>query len=354
MITPLIIAGGIGSRFWPLSSNERPKQFLNLIDDDRNMIQLTVDRIKKIAEYEEIFIATSENYKKDVEKYLPEIPSENISIEPMRRNTAACIGLAALHIEKKYPEAIMVILPSDHLILDNDEFIKTIHTAVKIAETGGNLVTIGIEPTNPETGYGYINYNQNRYKAGFEVNKFTEKPAPKKAVEFIKSGNYLWNSGMFVWKVRTILKMFNKHMPELDQALENIREVIGTEEEKQVTYQEFEKLESISIDYGIMEKADNIYVVPGNFGWDDIGSWSSLEDVKDQDEDGNVVKGKHLSLKTNNSIIQAKDKLIATVGMDNVIIVESNNAILVCNKDNDQDVKELRNLIAEKGLDYLL
>jgi len=354
MITPLIMAGGIGSRFWPLSSNKKPKQFLNLIDDQRNMIQLTVDRIKEIADSEEIFIATSENYKEDVEKYLPEIPSENISIEPMRRNTAACIGLAALHIEEKYPEAIMLILPSDHLISNNDEFINTIQSAAEIAEAGDNLVTIGIEPTRPETGYGYINYNQNQFKKAYEVNKFTEKPDLKKAVEFIKSGNYLWNSGMFVWKVKTIRKMFKKYMPELDQALENIKDVIGTAEEKEVIYQEFKKLDSISIDYGIMEKADNIYVVPGSFGWDDIGSWSSLAKIKETDEAGNVVKGRHLTVKTNNSIIQAKDKLIAAVGMEDVIIVESEDAILVCNKDNDQDVKELRNLIAEKGMDHLL
>ena len=354
MITPLIMAGGIGSRFWPLSSNKKPKQFLNLIDDQRNMIQLTVDRIKEIADSEEIFIATSENYKNDVEKYLPEIPSENISIEPMRRNTAACIGLAVLHIEEKYPEATMLILPSDHLILDNGEFINAIKSAAEIAETGDNLVTIGIEPTRPETGYGYINYNQNQFKKAYEVNKFTEKPDLKKAVKFIKSGNYLWNSGMFVWKVKTIRKMFKKYMPKLDQALEKIKEVIGTAEEKEVTYQEFKKLESISIDYGVMEKADNICVVPGSFGWDDIGSWSSLADIKEKDEAGNVVKGRNLTVKTNNSIIQAKDKLIAAVGMEDVIIVESEDVILVCNKDNDQDVKELRNLIAKKGLDYLL
>jgi mannose-1-phosphate guanylyltransferase len=354
MITPLIMAGGIGSRFWPLSSNKKPKQFLNLIDDQRNMIQLTVDRIKEIADSEEIFIATSENYKNDVEKYLPEIPSENISIEPMRRNTAACIGLAALHIEEKHPEATMLILPSDHLISNNEEFINTIRSAAEIAEAGDNLVTIGIEPTRPETGYGYINYNQNQFKEAYEVNKFTEKPDLKKAIEFIKSGNYLWNSGMFVWKVKTIRKMFKKYMTELDQALENINEVIGTAEEKEITYQEFKKLESISIDYGVMEKDDNIYVVPGSFGWDDIGSWSSLADIKEKDEAGNVTKGSYLTIKTNNSIIQAKDKLIAAVGMEDVIIVESEDAILVCNKDNDQDVKELRNLIAEKGMDHLL
>jgi mannose-1-phosphate guanylyltransferase len=275
-------------------------------------------------------------------------------MEPVRRNTAACIGLAALHIEKKYPEATMLILPSDHLILNNKEFIKAIQSAAKIAEEGDNLVTIGVEPTRPETGYGYINYSQNKFRNAYEVNKFTEKPDFKRAVKFVKSGNYLWNSGIFVWKVKTIRKMFRKYMPELDRTLENIKEVIGTSKEKEITYQLFNKLESISIDYGIMEKADNIYVVPGSFGWDDIGSWSSLLDIKEKDKAGNVAKGRYLTVKTNNSIIHSNDKLIAAVGMEDVIIVESEEAILVCNKNNDQDVKKLRNLIAEKGMEQLL
>jgi mannose-1-phosphate guanylyltransferase len=354
MIIPLIMAGGIGSRFWPLSSKENPKQFLNLIDDDRNMIQLTLDRITNIVDYNQIFVATGKEYAADVKKYLPEIPSENISIEPMRRNTAACIGLASLYIEKKYPEAVMTILPADHVITNNQEFIETLNRAAEIAKAGPNMVTIGIEPSKPETGYGYINYSQQKLKSGFKVNEFTEKPDYKKAVQFLKSGNYLWNSGIFIWKVKTIRNMFKKYMPELDKTLERIKEVLGSPEANNLIKNEFKNLDSISIDYGILEKADNIYVVPGSFGWDDVGSWSSLDNLNQKDINGNIIKGNHIGVKSKDSIIYAQDKMIATVGIKDLIVVESDQAILVCNKNNDQDVKELRKIMADKELNKLL
>jgi len=272
----------------------------------------------------------------------------------MRRNTAACIGLASLYIEEKYPEAVITILPADHVIINNQVFIETLKKAAEIAEAGPNLVTIGIEASKPETGYGYIKYSQQKLKRVFKVNKFTEKPNYKRAVQFLKSGNYLWNSGIFIWKVKTIREMFKKYMPELDQALESIKKVIGTAKETEVIEKEFKNLESISIDYGILEKADNIYVVPGSFGWDDVGSWSSLDNLNQKDSNGNIIKGNHIGIKSKDSIIYAQNKMIATVGIKDLIVVESDQVVLVCNKYNDQDVKELRKILAEKELNKLL
>jgi mannose-1-phosphate guanylyltransferase len=253
MITPLIMAGGVGSRFWPLSREDKPKQFLNLVDEDRSMIQATVDRISKLTNRDNIFIATNDKYVEQMQEHLPEVPFENITVEPMRKNTAACIGLAALYMEAKDPEGVMVVLPSDHLILDEERFLDTVESAVDVAKREDNLVTLGIEPTHPETGYGYIDY-QGKYdeidgNEVFEVNAFTEKPDKKRAEEFVDDGTYLWNSGMFVWQVSTIRKMFEKHMPKLHQGLERMKEAIGTEQEKEVLVEEFSKLDSISIDF---------------------------------------------------------------------------------------------------------
>lgn len=255
----------------------------------------------------------------------------------MRRNIAACIGL--LYIEENIRGLVMTILPADHVIINNQEFIETLKKAAVIAKVGSNLVTIGIEASKPETGYGYINYSQQKLKSGFKINKFTEKPDYKRAVQVLKSGNYLWNSGIFIWKVKTIREKFKKYMPELDQALERIKKVLGSPEADKVIKNEFKKLDSISIDYGILERADNIYVVPGNFGWDDVGSWSLLDNLNKKDSNGNIIKGNHIGVKSKDSIIYAQDKMIATVGIKDLIVVESDQAVLVCNKDNDQDVK---------------
>lgn len=358
MITPLIMAGGVGSRFWPLSRKDRPKQFLNLVDKDRSMIQATVDRISKLTAHDNIFIATSQEYVEKMKEHLPEIPAENLTVEPMRRNTAACIGLAALYIERKDPDGVMVVLPSDHLIIDEERFLDTVHSAVKVAEEGDNLVTIGIEPSHPETGYGYINY-QNKYDEVnghevFEVKAFTEKPNREQAERFLEAGTYLWNSGMFVWKVSTIRKMFELHMPQLHQGLEIMKDGIGTAQEVEILKDQFEKLADISIDYGIMEKAEDIYVIPGSFGWDDIGSWPALERVEKRDKHGNVIRGHHIGIDTKNTIVHGNGKIITTVGLDDIVIVDTEDAILICDKKRAQEVKEIRNLLKSKGLEECL
>ncbi|WP_018248089.1 mannose-1-phosphate guanylyltransferase [Orenia marismortui] len=358
MITPIIMAGGVGSRFWPLSRKDRPKQFLNLVDKNRSMIQATVDRISKLTAHDNIFIATSQDYVEKMQEHLPEIPVDNLTVEPMRKNTAASIGLASIYIEQKSPEGIMVVLPSDHLIIDEASFLDTVEAAVEVADNGDNLVTIGIEATHPETGYGYINYDKKYIQVNghevFEVKAFTEKPNREKAERFLEAGTYLWNSGIFVWKVSTIRKMFKLYMPKLDKSLEKMKEAIGTAEEAEIIRAEFEKLDDISIDYGIMEKAKDIYVIPGSFGWDDIGSWPALERVQKRDKQGNVISGHHIGIDTKNTIVHGNGKIITTMGLEDIVIVDTDDAILICDKKKAQEVKEIRNLLADRGLDECL
>lgn len=358
MITALIMAGGEGTRFWPLSRSNRPKQFLKLTDDQKTMLQSTVDRIKGLVPPEQIFIATNENYREAIEKQLPEVPEENIIIEPYKRDTAPSIGLASLYIERKYPGSTMIVLPADHLVKDKDRFLNILQKAVMTAAVGSNLVTIGIKPTHPETGYGYIHYGNLLHTIDkdkvYEVREFTEKPDLETAKSFLEAGTYLWNSGMFVWKVETIQEKIKKHMPDLYQAMERIRQAIGSDLEEKVIKKEFEELKGISIDYGIMEKASDIYVIPGDFGWDDLGSWPVLERVKRVDKDGNIVLGKHYGIDTKNSIIHSEDKVVTTIGIENVVIVSTEDAILICDKKRAQEVKKIREILHKNGMEECL
>lgn len=354
MIIPVIMAGGVGSRFWPLSRENKPKQFLKLVDSERSMIKCTVDRISTIASIENIFVVTNEKYCQEIRKQLPLIPSGNILNEPIGRNTAACIGLAAVYIESKYQEdGTMVVLPSDHQIAKEDEFIKVINSAIDFAELSDSLVTIGIEPRYPETGYGYINFHLenmgNNAQTVYKVKAFTEKPDLETAKSFLEMGTYLWNSGMFVWKVSTIRKMIKQFMPQLHESLEVIKNSIGKKNELSVLDEEYNQLASVSIDYGILEKAGNIYVVPGDFGWDDIGSWTALERVVKKDAKGNVIQGKHVGIDTKNSIVHGMNKVITTVGIDDLVIVDTEDAILICNKKRAQEIKEIREMLVKSG-----
>lgn len=347
MVSVVIMAGGKGERFWPKSRTNLPKQFLSLTGDGKSMIQHTVERLKNLVEMENIYIVTNELYKDLVLEHLPKLPKENVIVEPVAKNTAPCIGLAAIHIAKKNPDSKMIVLPSDHLIKFNDLFIDTLKTALNIVDKGENLATIGITPNYPETGYGYINFQKNEslkeINNVYEVVEFVEKPDLEKAKEYFNSGHYLWNSGMFVWKTSTILKNFEKYLEEVYNGLKIIENSIGTDEYENVLKEEFSKLPSESIDYGIMEKAKNIFVIPGNFGWDDVGSWLSLERINKTNQDGNVINGNVISIKTKNSIIQGTKKLIATIGLEDIIIVDTKDAILICHKDNTQEVKEVIN-----------
>lgn len=353
--TALIMAGGKGERFWPRSRVSLPKQFLSLTDDGKTMIQLTVERISPLVNIEDVYIATNKNYKELVKQQLPDIPEENILCEPVGRNTAPCIGLGAAHVAKKYDDATMIVLASDHLIKNNEIFTETFTQACEVAEKGENLVTIGITPNYPETGYGYIKYDQNTKEgSAYAVEKFVEKPVLEVAKEYLADGHYLWNSGMFVWKVSTILNNFKKLLPESYAALMKIKESVGTADEETVLNKEFMNLEAESVDYAIMEKADNIYIIPGNFGWDDIGSWLAVGRIKKTDDNNNVVNGNVVTVNTKNCVIEGADKLIATVGLRDMVVVDTKDATLISTKENAGEIKKVLAKLRETGKNQYL
>lgn len=340
--TALIMAGGRGERFWPRSRRNLPKQFLSLTDDGKTMIQLTVERISPLVDIEDVYIATNRDYRDLVIEQLPGLPEENILCEPVGRNTAPCIGLGAVHIAGKYEDAIMYVLPSDHLIKFNNMFLNVLRDAGEVAEKDENLVTIGITPDYPETGYGYIKFHPDKTEGrAYAVERFVEKPSIEVAKEYIASEEYLWNSGMFTWKVSSILKNIRMHLPDTYERLMKIAEAIGTSEEEVILEKEFRAMQSQSVDYGIMEKAKNIYILPGTFGWDDVGSWLAVERIKRSNESGNVVSGNIITINTHNCIIQGERKLIATVGLDDMIIVDTEDATLICAKDSAGDIKKV-------------
>nr|WP_295678988.1 mannose-1-phosphate guanylyltransferase [uncultured Lachnoclostridium sp.] len=354
-VTALIMAGGRGERFWPKSRKNLPKQFLSLTSDGKTMIQLTVERILPLVSMEDIYIATNSDYKSLILEQLPNIPEENILCEPVSRNTAPCIGLGAVHVSKKYEEAIMIVLPSDHLIRYNSMFINVLKDACDVASKGNNLVTIGITPDYPETGYGYIKFNPNNCQGrSFEVERFVEKPNLEVAKEYLASEEYLWNSGMFVWKISSILHNIEQFMPETFSGLSSIKEGIGTSNQDVILEKEYLNFPSISIDYGIMEKCDNIFTIPGAFGWDDVGSWLAVERIKKTNEYGNIVDGNVITIDSNNCIIEADKKLIATVGVEDLIIVDTEDATLICDKQSANNIKKvLENLKICNRSEYL-
>lgn len=353
--TALIMAGGRGERFWPRSRKNLPKQFLSLTGDGRTMIQLTIERILSIVDMQDIYIATNRDYIDLVREQLPDIPKENILCEPIGKNTAPCIGLGAVHIAKKYEDALMMVLPSDHLIKYNSMFINSLKVACNLAEQNTNLVTIGITPDYPETGYGYIKFNPEKSVGqAFAVDRFVEKPNLEVAKEYLATEEYLWNSGMFVWKISSILTNMEKWMSKTYSGLLRIKEAIGTSDENIVLEKEFYAFDSQSIDYGIMEKAKDIYTVPGTFGWDDVGSWLAIERIRKSNEYGNVVSGNVITIDSKNSIIDGNNKLIATVGVEDLIIVDTDDATLICKKDSSKDIKKvLENLKICNRTEYL-
>ena len=353
--TALIMAGGKGERFWPRSRVNLPKQFLSLTDDGKTMIQLTVERISPLVDIKDVYIATNANYKELVKQQLPGLPEENILCEPIGRNTAPCIGLGAVHVASKYDDAVMIVLPSDHLIKHNDIFKDTFVNACDIAEKGENLVTVGITPNYPETGYGYIKYNKdNKEGESFSVEKFVEKPDLDTAKAYLADGSYLWNSGMVVWKVSTILSCFKKYMTSTYEGLLKIKESVGTADYQNTLEKEFPNLESQSVDYGIMEKASDIYTLAGNFGWDDVGSWLAVGRIKENDSEGNVVNGNVVTVNTQNCVIEGADKLIATVGLRDMIVVDTKDATLISTKENAGEIKKVLAKLREEGKNQYL
>lgn len=324
----LIMAGGRGERFWPLSRIANPKQFLSLKNDGESMIQKTVNRVLPLVDIKDVFVLTNELYKEKVLEHLPLLPKENIVLEPVMRNTAPAIELGLEKVKEKYEDAAVIVLPSDHLIEDEIEFRKVLQKGVDFVSENKAIITIGITPTEPNTGYGYIKLGkgQDIYK----VDGFKEKPQLEVAKQYLKDGGFVWNAGMFIFSIKVMDEAFKKFLPKQ-------YEIISKDTSK------FEQVESISIDYGVMEKADNIFCIPGDFGWDDVGSYLALERINPMDKDNNVIQNKDtVTLDSKGNIIRGTNKkLIATLGVSDLVIVETDDVILVADKNKTGDIKKL-------------
>ena len=319
------------------------------------MIQLTVERVKDLVAIEDVYVATNKSYAALVQEQLPGIPKENILCEPIGRNTAPCIGMGAAHIQKKNGDALMMVLPSDHLIKNEALFVQTLKNALDAAQKGPNLATIGITPNYPETGYGYIKFDsQKKDGEAFEVERFVEKPGLEKAKEYLADGSYLWNSGMFVWKTSTILSCIKEFMPDLSSGLEKIQAAIGSADYEKTLESVFPNLPSESIDYGVMEKAKNVWVLPGDFGWDDVGSWLAVGRIRESDDTNSTVEGNVVAVNSSDNVIIGSKKLIACVGVKNMVVVDADDALLLCSKDACGDIKKVLAALREKGMEEYL
>lgn len=354
----VIMAGGVGSRFWPLSRSVKPKQFLDILGVGRTLIQQTFDRFQTICPVENFIIVTTKEYVNIVKEQLPDIPEKNILSEPARRNTAPCITYAAYKIRKRNPSANMIVTPADHLVINTDIFRQKIKQGIQFITQTPALLTIGIKPTRPETGYGYIQIHNNYNEISndiVEVKMFTEKPNKKMAKLFADSGEFVWNSGIFIWSVKSILSAMFKFLPDINVLFDN-PPVYDTEKEKNFIADVYNKIANISIDYGIMEKAKNVYVIPAEFGWSDLGTWGALYDYMEKDENNNVIVGKNvLMYNTNNSIIDvSNEKLVVVHGIKNAIIAESDNLLLISSLNNEQKIRNIVNDIkVEKGEEFV-
>jgi len=335
----VIMAGGVGSRFWPRSRGKKPKQLIRIFGEN-TMIQDTVKRLEGLVANERILVITNKIQKLRIKEQLPQIPPENIIDEPFGKNTAACIGLASVIINSKCKDAVTLVLPSDHLIKDVEEFQNNLKIAAEFAYQHKGLVTIGIKPTRPETGYGYIQFNDEQ--AGKQIHKvltFAEKPNLETANRFVEAGDFLWNSGMFIWRVDTILKEIKKYLPDLYYGLDEIKESIGTPDFEKVLTNVYGQLKSISIDYGVMENSSNVYITKSTFDWNDVGSWEAVYELSEKDMDSNAHFGDVYTIKTTGSYIYSPQKFTAVIGLENTVVINTSDALLICSRDNVQDVK---------------
>lgn len=355
----VIMAGGRGVRFWPRSREKKPKHLLD-ITSKKTIIQETVDRIKPLIPPANVLVVTGQKHARTLIKQLPEIPSRNIIIEPEGKNTAACIGLAALHIQHRVRDDVMVVLPADHAIADTGKYLDLIKAAAQTAAAEKTLVTIGIKPTSPHTGYGYIEkgllFKKIKNESVFRVRSIREKPDFQTASNFLQSGNFYWNSGMFIWRTSVILQEIARWLPELHKGLIIIDKALNSPKESSTVARVYKTLDSISIDYGVMEKADKVYILPGDFGWSDVGSWDSLWEISFKDIRGNVTLNESRAIIENSegSLVYNPGKLTALVGVKDLIIVETKDALLICKKGCSQDVKKIVDrLDADKLKKYL-
>ncbi len=353
----VIMAGGIGTRFWPMSRTNFPKQFLDILNTGKTLIQDTFDRFISFIPLDNIYVVTSEEYVNIVKKQLPLLPLQNILAEPSRKNTAPCIAYISFKIQQRNPDALLIVAPSDHLISDTIAFTKVCFEALAFVSKHNAIVTLGINPTHPNTGYGYIQYEQHSVSDNvYKVKTFTEKPNVELATAFINSGEFLWNAGIFVWQIKNIILAFEKYMPELFEIFSAQKERFNTEEEEDALQEIYPFCTSISIDFGVMEKADNVYVIPSSFGWSDLGTWNSAYEHLEKDSHENAIASSNvLLMETNNSIIQAtENKLIVVQGLSDYIIVDTDDVLLICKKEKEQEIKEyVSDIKRQKGDKYL-
>jgi mannose-1-phosphate guanylyltransferase len=341
----IIMAGGIGSRFWPISRTSYPKQFIDILGTGKTLIQNTYDRFLKICPKENIFVVTNESYTGLVKEQLPGMKEQQILTEPVMRNTAPCVAYGCFKIETMNPDAAIVVAPSDHLILDEAAFITAIEKSLKTATEQNCLITLGIKPSRPDTGYGYIQYTDQTLNDEFhKVKTFTEKPTVDIARTFIQSGDFLWNAGIFVWSAKAIVEAFNNYLPEMHEIFAEARSVYNSDEEKSFVHKIYQRCINISIDYGIMEKASNVYVLPSEFGWSDLGTWASIYQLAEKDYVGNAVipSDKVIMYDSSNCMVNVPgEKLVILQGLHDFIVVESNNSLLICPRDQEQNIKQV-------------
>jgi len=357
MVFLVIMAGGVGTRFWPRSRRKTPKQLLNIVGNE-TMLQSVVARLGNIATADNLYVVSTLNQEEGILEQLPFLKPQNLIIEPKGKNTAPCIGLSSILLEQKDPDAVMVILPSDHIIRDYESFRKILRGAIEIAEKTDHLITIGIEPTYPATAYGYIQYDgeieQPFSVPAYNVKTFAEKPDIETAELFIKSGDFLWNSGIFIWKISVILKAIKESLPELYYDLMEIKGAFGSPKEDETIRKVYRQIKGISIDYGVMEHAKNVIVLRGNFGWNDIGSWEEVYKISEKNKEGNVLRGNHVLRDVKGCLIDSPDKMVAAIGVQNLIIVDAGDALLVCPRDQAEKIKDIVEIMNRKDMDKYL
>ncbi|HAG17148.1 MAG TPA: mannose-1-phosphate guanylyltransferase [Bacteroidales bacterium] len=356
----VIMAGGIGSRFWPMSRTSQPKQFIDILGTGETLIQQTVNRFLKICPVENIYIVTNEIYKELVKEQVPALSYDQILCEPARRNTAPCIAYANYKILERNPEAVIVVAPSDHIILKETVFTEVIVSALQAAAENDWLITLGIEPSRPDTGYGYIQFDRKigdkRDTRIKKVKTFTEKPELKIAEKFVQSGDFLWNAGIFVWSLKSIQKAFETHLVEVDDIFKAGMGIYNTPKEQRFIESAYSVCRNVSIDYGVMEKAENVYVLSSDFGWSDLGTWGSLYAIRKKDENENSIVGKNvMTYDTQNCVINVKgDKLVVLQGLDDYIVVDEDNVLLICKKPDEQNIRQFVNDVrTEKGDQFI-
>jgi len=349
----IIMAGGAGTRFWPFSRSNYPKQFHDVLGTGRTLLQQTADRFAKVCPPENVYVVTSTEYRDTVQAQLPQLTPQQILLEPVRRNTAPCIAYACYKIGLKNPDANLVVAPADHIILKEEEFVKTIETALAATAKEDILVTLGIKPSRPDTGYGYIQYLPGR-KTIKKVKTFTEKPYLELARQFLESGDYVWNAGIFVWNVKAITRNFETHLGDMAELFEDGENAYYTDGEEAFIKKVYSLCKNVSIDIGVMEKAGEVYVVLSDFGWSDLGTWKSLYDISPKDENGNVLDGNTMTYETKDCIVKTpKDRLVVTYGLEGFIVAEYDNVLLICKKDEEQRVRDFVADAKNKGAEFV-